>query len=99
MHSRIIACDNVDLHPLSNTTPTFVSIFITMLIKAEDATVELITKKINRGDYLRTKRALLAQALTELAGESQRIVVGLERDLLKYLTKFSPAARVCVRRN
>lgn len=77
-HPKLQACRQAFLDQISQTTPTFVPIFLATETSTDNEIINLIQKKIPWGEFLQRWKAISLQGTAQLLAEDQRIVAGLE---------------------
>jgi hypothetical protein len=92
VHPEDRACASTFLNQIAQETPSVAPIFSAFLNKSEDATLDLIQKKISWGDFVRRKRDVIPEFQSELAAEYQRIRSGLYQENQAELAQRQAAA-------
>lgn len=78
-HPKLQACRQEFIAQISQTTPTWVPIFVKMTTTNDNYLIELLQKKLDWGDFLERLRQTTNEANAELVAENQRILAALEQ--------------------
>jgi hypothetical protein len=77
-HPKLQACRQAFLDQLSQTTPTFVPIFLATETSTDNETINLIQREVTWGEFLQRWKAIRVEGTAQLLAEDRRIVAGLE---------------------
>lgn len=91
-HPKIQSCRQDFLNQISQTTPTLVPVYATIMGKGENSLVDLIQKKQSWGDHLRRVKEAVNEGNVQIAEESKRITAGLNQSHEAELARRQAAA-------
>jgi hypothetical protein len=95
-HPKLQVCRQQLVSEVSQTMPTVAPILVSMTTAEDNATIELLQRKLRWGEFVQRLREVVNQGDTELAAEGRRILAGLQQAHEEELAQRQAAAQTAI---